>query len=216
MTFNKGNVVELLNCISRVSHSASSLLMWDAVRQSFLPVGLQPLTTAIKLWVKIDTFGFCHIYTTLNVERDRLKVSKSRCSNMDQAVISKQLCHSVDLLDVAVALVIILCIFLCIYVHLLLRPSRLEADSICTFTCKLCNEIEVQSNLILQHPSFYIYITSDDGYVCLCCQTGRSSNVHSKSEHSSHMNVLYSRLLGAAVFKLFTKRINVIITDLDL
>lgn len=88
------------------------------------------------------------------------------------------LCHSVDLLDVAVALVIILCIFMCIVsMHLLLRPSRLEANCICTFTCKLCNEIEVQSNLILQHPSFYIYITSDDGYVCLCCQTGRSSEV---------------------------------------
>lgn len=103
---------------------------------------MQPLTTAIKLWVKIDTFGFCHIYTTLNVERDRLKVSRARCANMDQAVISKQLCHSVDLLDVAAALVIILCIFMCIVsMHLLLRPLRLEADCICTFTCKLCNEI---------------------------------------------------------------------------
>lgn len=36
------------------------------------------------------------------------------------------------------------------------------------------------------------------------------------SEHSSQLNILYSRLLGAAVFKLFTKRINVIITDPDL
>lgn len=60
------------------------------------------------------------------------------------------LCHSVDLLDVAhLALVIILCIFMCIVsMHLLLLPLRLEVNCICTFILLVSCAMKLKFNLV--------------------------------------------------------------------